>query len=242
MSSISKTRKRLKRLWTPLQEGQPEAVHEVRKLTRRAQAEQHVAGSSGHLRREWRALRQTVAVLRDRDVVGAYLMSALAELEAPLTDVEQFRAAWASRRDTVLSELSLPERPSSYVLPGHWKRKVRATLSEDQTALREELAKVMASQDPEIWHTFRKHLKRYRYTTELLDDEAPEVVLNVLDQLGQIQDAQVVLDVVNREAWLPSYREQIIGRVTKIQDQAREAVREHVDELNRHFAGTPVPA
>ncbi|WP_407572606.1 CHAD domain-containing protein [Deinococcus altitudinis] len=241
MHHLSKSRKRLKRLWTALQQGDPEAVHEARKLTRRAQAEQHVAGTPGHVRREWRALRQTVAVLRDRDVAGTHLISMLEEFGAPRADTDQFKAAWAIRRALVLAELALPKRPSSYVLQGHWKRRVRATLAEDRTALHTETAGVAATRDPVVWHTFRKHLKRYRYTAELLET-APQVVLDVLDHLGQLQDAQVLLDLLGQEAWLPSYRDRLMEQARRDQEEARQRVRQRMDELNAHFGGEAVPS
>lgn len=151
-------------------------------------------------------------------------------------EIEQFKAAWAIRRESVLAELTLPKRPSSYVLPGHWKRRVRATLAEDRSALREEAAGVVTTQDPVVWHTFRKHLKRYRYTAELLE-KVPGVVLDVLDHLGQIQDAQVLLDLLSREAWLPSHRDRLMDQARKDQEEAKQRVRERRDELMRHFEG-----
>ena len=93
----------------------------------------------------------------------------------------------------------------------------------------------MSSEDPVVWHRFRKSLKRYRYTLEMLDEEVSAVVINVLDSLGQVQDAQILLTLLEVEAWLPSYRERMIERALNDQEQARQAVRGFADELNRHF-------
>ncbi|MFC4456548.1 CHAD domain-containing protein [Deinococcus sonorensis] len=226
--------KGLGRYWEALQTGEPEAVHEVRKLTRRVQAELHVAGMHGRTQREWRDLRRAVATLRDRDAVGAHLREALRSLQVPEEEVRQFEADWQHIRDAQFQALKLPERPGSRPRPGHWKRRIRQTLAQDREQLRREGEQVMASTDLDVWHGWRKHLKRYRYTLALRD-EVPGEVLRMLEALGHLQDARVAEHLLQDEQWLPGHHMVLLAREQAAQMTAMEQARQLWPDLERHL-------
>ncbi|PTA66640.1 CHAD domain-containing protein [Deinococcus arcticus] len=76
------------------------------------------------------------------------------------------------------------------------------------------------AQDTGPWHEWRKHLKRYRFTAELTGD-APQAVLDVLEELGRLQDAQVAQDLLRAENWVPGHRDALLRREAGAQQQAQ---------------------
>lgn len=211
-------------LWPALQEGTPEAIHRVRKLTRRVQAELRVAGAGRKQNRAWQALRQQVAPVRDRDATGAHLTTALSELQVPAAQIEIFGMQWAAARQRAFRELEFADPPPPLHRPDHWKRRVRAVLDHDRKRLLRRGPEVLGGAKPAEWHRLRKRLKRYRYTLELLDDP-PQPLLDTLDALGRVQDAEVVSHLLREEDWLPEWRERLLEREAAAQTQARERVR-----------------
>ena len=60
--------KQLETHWEALERGKEEAVHEVRKLSRKAGATLKALEAPKKIQRAWRAIRRAVAPLRDWDV------------------------------------------------------------------------------------------------------------------------------------------------------------------------------
>ncbi|PTA66641.1 CHAD domain-containing protein [Deinococcus arcticus] len=142
MPHFSKTARTLRRLWSALQSGDPGAVHEVRKLTRRAQAQLRVARAPKRTRRAWRDLRRAVAAVRDRDAVGEQLVQALKELKVPPQVLSEFQSTWAGRRSRTFAAVSWPDPPPAVKRPRAWKARVRKTLRRDAHHLLREAEQV----------------------------------------------------------------------------------------------------
>ncbi|MFC4640385.1 CHAD domain-containing protein [Deinococcus hohokamensis] len=236
MTSFGKTTKTLKKLWPALEEGDVKAVHEARKLTRKAQAQLRIASAPKRTKRAWRDLRRAVAPVRDRDASGQLLVMALKDLNVPQAVVAQFQAEWAEARQRAFAEVELPELPPPVKRPKQWKARVEEALCSDAHELTREASGVFATTTVEPWHEWRKHLKRYRYTTELTG-EAPEALIQILEELGRMQDAQVVQELLNKEAWVPQYREALLRREADAQQKAQARVRELWPALRDYFAG-----
>ncbi|UBV43139.1 CHAD domain-containing protein [Deinococcus taeanensis] len=224
MTSFAKTAKTLHKLWPALEKGDVKAVHEARKLTRKAQAQLRIAGAPKRTKRAWRDLRRAVAPVRDRDASGQHLMAALRDLGVPEQALSTFGQEWAQARERIFAEVQLPPSPPPVKRPKHWKARVQEALCSDAQELTREGTEVLAGGSIEQWHEWRKHLKRYRYTAELCGD-APESLLQVLEQLGRMQDAQVVQDLLKREDWIPQYREALLRREEEAQRHAQAQVR-----------------
>lgn len=236
MTRFAKTAKTLKKLWPALKDGDVKAVHEARKLTRKAQAQLRIATAPKRTKRAWRALRRAVAPVRDLDASGQLLLSALKDLGVAETVIDQFQAEWTEARQRAFAEVALPDLPPAVKRPKQWKARVKESLCSDAHELTKEATLVLGTTAVESWHDWRKHLKRYRYTAELTG-EAPEALLQILEQLGRLQDAQAVQGLLTKEAWLPQYREVLLGRETDAQHQAQARVRELWPALRDYFEG-----
>ncbi|MFC6592186.1 CHAD domain-containing protein [Deinococcus lacus] len=236
-------RKTLKGYWEQLKAGDPDPVHEARKLTRRAQAELRVAGAGKGVSRQWRDLRRAAAALRDHDVAGQHLAEALRELGAAPTYVRRFEQLWQARREELLRRTRWPKRPVGYDLPSGWTDRAHKLLSRDGRALQEAgeaLVQAPASEDAEsseAWHEWRKNLKQYRYTLELVG-EVPGPLKRVLDSLGRLQDAEVILELLESDhKLLPAYRTRLREREAAARLQAKSEVRREFSALAKVFAG-----
>lgn len=217
-----------------LEAGAPEALHQVRKLSRRAQAQLRVAGAPRRTRRAWRKLRRAVAPVRDHDVAGQHLVGALNQLGAPPEEVAGFQAAWAAGRQRLLAAVHLPGPPPRVRRPQRWKARVQKVLGKDARALLREAAAVLESGEPGRWHQWRKHLKRYRYTLELTS-AAPAPLLQVLEHLGRLQDAQVARELLSGDNGLPEHRSALLAAEAAAARQARARVREVWPALAEHL-------
>ncbi|EYB66542.1 hypothetical protein DEIPH_ctg103orf0078 [Deinococcus phoenicis] len=226
MTQHSRTARRLKLLWDELRAGDPQAVHAARKLTRRAQAELRVARAGQKAERAWRDLRRAAAPLRDHDVAGGHLREALTELGAEPQTLAYFDRTWAERRAALLAQTVWPDRPKAYDLHRGWKGRARRLARKDGQRLLRDGEAALASEDPELWHAWRKRLKRYRYTLDLLG-EVPPVLTGTLDALGRLQDAEVVLGLLHGDPDLLRYeRARLIAREEATRQAARAQVRE----------------
>ncbi|MEW6421939.1 MAG: CHAD domain-containing protein [Deinococcota bacterium] len=237
MSKRSRAAERLKTLWDALRAGDPAAVHAARKLTRRAQAELRVAEAGKKTERAWRDLRRAAAPLRDHDVAGGHLRGALAELGVPESTLTYFDRTWAERRAALLAQTTWPELPPTFNLHRGWKGRARQLAEKDGQKLRRDGETVLASDDPEQWHAWRKRLKRYRYTLDLLGD-VPPVVIGTLEALGRLQDAEVVLGFLRADPDLLRYeRDHLITREEAARLAARTRVRELFPALAEQLSG-----
>lgn len=220
---------RLSKLLPGVQEGDPKAVHEARKLTRKVAAELALTDAPKKVRRAWRDLRRAVAPIRDRDAAGEHLRAALDELHAPTAEIAEFEQGWRALRARELKALQLPSLPrrlsKEIPRPKHWKRKVKAALAEQGTQILEVAPKVLRARKLGTWHEWRKALKHYRYTLELLEP-APAALTDVLNALGRLQDAEVVLDILTSETWLPHSRDALIAREKQARKDAQHQVRQ----------------
>lgn len=225
-TSFKKTpSERLNKLLPAVQEGDAKAIHEARKLTRKVAAELALTDAPKKVRRAWRDLRRAVAPIRDRDAAGEHVRAALAELHASDTEIQAFEQGWQSKRAEALAALKLPKMAGDVPRPKHFKRKVRAALTEQSADILEVAPKVLRARKPETWHEWRKSLKHYRYTLELLEP-APTALTDVLDGLGRLQDAEVVLDILTGEAWLPHSKDVLIKRERQARQEAQRQVRQ----------------
>ncbi|MFC5849952.1 CHAD domain-containing protein [Deinococcus petrolearius] len=225
---------RLEALWPALAQGDPEAVHEARKLTRKVAAELRLGGAPKKTRRAWRDLRRAVAPLRDRDVAFGHIGAALDELGQGGSGRDAFAADWQRQRAAAVAGLKLPEVPGDVPRPKHLRRRARAALTEQAAQVLASGPSVLRAQEPETWHDWRKALKNYRYTLELLR-EPPGALKDVLDSLGRLQDAEVVLDVLEHEPWLEGARTDLIARERRIRLDTREEVRAQWPALEAHL-------
>ncbi|MFB9993111.1 CHAD domain-containing protein [Deinococcus oregonensis] len=218
-------KERLNKLLPAVQEGDPRAVHEARKLTRKVAAELALSDAPKKVRRAWRDLRRAVAPIRDRDAAGEHLRAALKELHASEAEIHTFEQDWQNKRAEALAALKLPKMGGHVPHPKHFKRKVRAALAEQSAEILAAAPRVLRARKPETWHEWRKTLKHYRYTLELLEP-APTALTDVLDGLGRLQDAEVVLDILTGEAWLPQSKDALIEREKKARQDAQRQVRQ----------------
>ena len=104
-------------MWPALVQGDPKAVHETRKLTRKVGAELSVTGAPKKVRRAWRDLRRAVAPLRDHDVAGEHLAAALEEQGRPPHEIADFRRDWQRRRAELLAGV-LRDRWPDHLISG----------------------------------------------------------------------------------------------------------------------------
>jgi len=241
MTKRSQAARRLKPLWDDLRAGDPGAVHAARKLTRRAQAELRVADAGGKTERAWRDLRRAAAPLRDHDVSGGHLRDALTELGVEPGTLAYFDRTWAERRAALLAATEWPERPPGFVLHSGWKDRARRLVRKDGERLRRDGEAALASNDAELWHAWRKRLKRYRYTLDLLG-EVPPVLTGTLEALGRFQDAEVVLGILHADPDLLRFeRARLIAREEVARHAAQEQVRELFPELGGVLGGQLTP-
>ncbi|ANE43016.1 CHAD domain-containing protein [Deinococcus puniceus] len=216
---------RLSKLLPAVQDGDPKAIHEARKLTRKVAAELALSDAPKKVRRAWRDLRRAVAPIRDRDAAGEHVRAALEELNASAAEIAAFEQGWQDKRAEALAALQLPKLIKDVPRPKHFKRKVRAALAEQSADILEAAPKVLRARKTETWHEWRKTLKHYRYTLELLEP-APSALTDVLDGLGRLQDAEVVLDILTGETWLPHSQNALITREKKARQESQRQVRQ----------------
>ncbi|WP_245808322.1 CHAD domain-containing protein [Deinococcus hopiensis] len=217
----------MKATWDELCAGDEVAVHEARKLSRRAQAELRVSDAGGRKRRAWRDLRRAAAPLRDHDVTGEHLRAALTELGVEDSTLAYFDQTWAERRSRLLAQTVWPERPRGFDLKSGWRKEARHLAERDGRHLLKQGQAALNGGEPQAWHDWRKRLKRYRYTLELLG-QVPPVLTEVLKALGRLQDAELVLALLHAEPALLRYeRARLIAR----EEAARHAAQERVREL-----------
>lgn len=229
----SQAASRLEGLWDDLRAGDPGAVHAARKLTRRAQAELRVADAGKKTERAWRGLRRAAAPLRDHDVAGGHIRDALVELGVPEGTLAYFDRTWAGRRAALLDATVWPDRPPAFDLRRGWKGRARRLIGKDGDRLLRDGEAALASEDSEEWHAWRKRLKRYRYTIDLIGG-VPPIVTDTLEALGRLQDAEVVLGILHGDPDLLRYeRARLIAR----EEVARQAARERVRALFPALAG-----
>ncbi|UQN06956.1 CHAD domain-containing protein [Deinococcus sp. QL22] len=227
-SSAKKTKtpsERLTKLLPAVQSGDPKAVHEARKLTRKVAAELALTDAPKKVRRAWRDLRRAVAPIRDRDAAGEHVRAALEELNASATEIAAFERGWQGKRAEALAALHLPRLIKDVPRPKHFKRKVWAALAEQSAEILDAAPKVLRARKTETWHEWRKTLKHYRYTLELLEP-APTALTDVLDGLGRLQDAEVVLDILTTETWLPHSKDALIEREQKARQESQQQIRQ----------------
>ncbi|GHG10965.1 hypothetical protein GCM10017783_24210 [Deinococcus piscis] len=242
----SDLRQQLAEYWPDFQAASPKAVHEVRKLTRRAGAEAKVSDLSKRVRREWRDLRRAAAPIRDHDAAGEHLRAALAEMKASPTALKRFEAAWAGRRAALLAAHPLPaQMPGGYDLPADWEKRAKRALKADRKALLGQgkaLMKAADTNDSEAWHDWRKLMKRYRYTLELVG-KAPREVRDMLEHLGRLQDAEVLLDLLQSEGqhFGKAQLRALQQREEQARVDARAAARALWPQLKAHLKGESQP-
>lgn len=216
-----------------LLKGEPQAIHETRKLSRQVGAELALDGAPRKTRRAWRDLRRAVAPLRDHDVTGEHISAALKGLKVPDEEIANFQQAWQEEREELLLELKLPKLPRVPERPGNFSKKARTALLKQARQIQEEGQAVMQSTDPVVWHEWRKSLKQYRYTLEVLTP-APRILKDALDALGRMQDAEVVLEAVQDE-WIHGHQAALVKQENAARNGARSAVRGLWPELNAHL-------
>lgn len=225
---------RLGELWPRLTQGDPGAVHEARKLTRKVAAEQAVTGAPKKVRHAWRDLRRAVAPLRDHDVAGEHLAAALKEQGRPQSEITAFRRDWAAQREQLLTQVQWPEQPPTLERPSKFGRRARRALAHEAQDLLEDTPAVLRARKADIWHEWRKSLKHYRYTLELVG-KSPQSLSEILDALGRMQDAEVVRGLLEQQNLLPDQREALLAREKKARTDAQHKVRTLWPELEAHL-------
>lgn len=220
-------------LHAALQRGEPKAIHEVRKLSRKQGAELALADAPRKQRRLWRDIRRTAAPIRDHDITGEHIVSALTRLGVPAAEVKRFQQDWAAARQKHLQGVVWPNLPE-ISKPKKLKKKARASLPEQARHLLNTGADILPGHDSARWHDWRKDVKRYRYTLEVLGS-VPEVVKDVLDALGRLQDAEVVMDAVSSPDWTYGHAEALHKQEQAARSRARTKVRRLWPALEGHF-------
>ncbi|GEM47979.1 CHAD domain-containing protein [Deinococcus cellulosilyticus] len=218
--------RKLHELWNELEKGDEEAIHEARKLTRKAQAYLRATGAPRKTLKPWKRLRQTIAPFRDLDVTLDHLKKLLRELQADPVTLELLSLHYTTQRIRMWAEVELPVKPRDLQEPKNASDRVQETLEDDWQSLRKEARKVMKSRESAAWHTWRKHLKRYRYTWEI-EGEAPAELIELLKHLGHMQDMEVLKEKLEDapeflHPYLPELREVMTQQHDEAQRKARE--------------------
>lgn len=229
----SRLPQQLSEYWPQFQAAAPEAIHEVRKLTRRAGAEAEVSDMKKGVRRQWRSIRRAAAPIRDHDAAGEHLLDALHELGASKTALQRFERGWAARRAELVRLHPLPAgMPAAHCLPPDWRKRADKLLEADRRELLRRGKRLMRAEDDEsgsaAWHDWRKLMKRYRYTLEL-SGPSPAAVRDMLEQLGRLQDAEVLLDLLPQEAQL--FSQTHLAALQAREEQARRDARAEARRL-----------
>lgn len=212
-------------LWPDLQAGGPVAVHEARKLARKAEAELRAWDAPKRDRRAWRELRRAVAGVRDADAAREHLRAGLAESGAGRRTLAAFDRASAEARAAAWVAIQLPEPPPEVRRPRRWKARTRERLARDERRVQRLAGAALTGDDPETWHDWRKALKRYRHTLELLH-KPPKALLDLLQALGRLQDAQVAQATIADSPDLPRrYRRPLAAREQAAALDAMQAAR-----------------
>ncbi|WP_051963620.1 CHAD domain-containing protein [Deinococcus misasensis] len=226
--------KQLQDLWIELEAGQVEAIHEARKLTRKAQAYLRALRASRKAQKPWKKLRRTLAPVRDLDVTYDHLKRLLKELQADASTLELLKVHFQSQRTRLWSELELPSRPRDQESPSDLKELVQDTLEEDWSNLKREAKKVLKSEESATWHAWRKHLKRYRYTLEIVQ-EAPEELVKLLKALGNMQDMEVLKGHLDAA---PEFLEPYVPELQDLMVQKHEEARKKAASVWKDWAST----
>ncbi|PYE55240.1 CHAD domain-containing protein [Deinococcus yavapaiensis] len=222
---MSKRHKELERLWPDLVKGDEKAIHEVRKLSRKVGAELRAAGAPNKVRRAWRDLRRAIASVRDRDAVVPHLVEGLRALGASEEDVRSFGTAWKAKREEAFRSVTLPEPPPEFKVDVDLAKRARKKLPGDLDKVREDAVHVLVSDDADTWHEWRKDLKRLRHTLELVA-EPPRSMLDLLQALGRLQDAEVTKALLSEFDGLPGYKEALLRREDEAASESKRAARE----------------
>ncbi len=224
--------KSLDNVWTSLELGDASAIHEVRKLTRKAGAELRAWGASKKIQGSWRALRRAIAPLRDWDVIGEQLEQHLSRDGASEALKQAMLEDWDAERNQRYAYLVLPAKPHPFEAPKNAEKNTNEVLTEvlhdDWGKLRRMAKRILPDDISSAWHDFRKKLKRFRHTLELLRNP-PAVLLELLRHLGRIQDADILIAVLKDPQKLVSLdhntRESWIAQEKQIRLEQAEEVR-----------------
>lgn len=189
----------LDKLWVWLEQGDPSAIHEVRKLSRRVDAGLYVLGASKKVRQSWKVLRRAAAPLRDWDVFADCVRDHLKKTSASVGVQERFEEAWGSERSRRYAYWVLPAQPAALEteslvqkLP---KQRLDEMLHEEWAKLKRKAKRSLDSGYSPAWHEWRKRLKRFVHILEFRTEVPPALSL-LLKELGRLQDAQLVLDTL----------------------------------------------
>lgn len=228
---------KLAQLQSALEAGESEAIHRARKLSRQAETQLKLAGEPKKARADWQALRRAAAPLRDHDVTGAHLRLALQALPVTQAELRTFEQAWQVERQALVAALSLPPMPTGAdPRAKHLKKMAHADLPRQAHLLRKEGADVLKTKNSEDWHEWRKDLKFFRYTLEVLG-EPPQIVKQSLEALGHLQDAETVLAAVTAAGWAYGHAEELTAQAKDSRRAARKQVRQLWPDLKGYLKG-----
>ena len=214
--------------WEALERGEEGAVHEVRKLSRQAGAVLRALEAPKKTQRAWRALRRAVAPLRDWDVLRDLLGSRLGELKVPLETLQKFEADWQLEREKRFGYLVLPAVPHFFEVPKLGDKLLEEAVEDDWPKLRRTAKRILSLEPSALWHDWRKKLKHYRYLLEALNRDSSDLRA-VLQSLGRIQDAEVLISTLEDLVQLPSLMPELRVKITQLErgvmQEAAEKVR-----------------
>jgi len=219
--------KQLETHWEALERGEEGAVHEVRKLSRQAGAVLGALEAPKKIQRAWQALRRAVAPLRDWDVLRDLLRSRLGELEAPLEILQKFEEDWQLEREKRFGYLVLPAVPHSFDAPKHADKLLEEAIEDDWPKLRRTAKRILSLEPSALWHDWRKKLKHYRYLLEALGRDTSDLKA-VLQSLGRIQDAEVLIATLEDPAQFPGLLPELWGEIVALERGAMQEAAEKV--------------
>jgi len=208
--------KALETHWEALERGEEGAVHEVRKLSRQAGAVLGALEAPKKVQRAWRALRRAVAPLRDWDVLRDLLRSRLDELQAPLETLQKFEEDWQLEREKRFGYLVLPAVPHSFDTPKHFDKMLEEAIEDEWPKLRRTAKRILSLEPSALWHDWRKKLKHYRYLLEALNRDSSDLRA-VLQSLGRVQDAEVLIATLEDPVQLPSLSPELRGKIIALE-------------------------
>lgn len=217
-------KKLLDQYWPELENGDAKAIHEVRKLTRKAGALLRAYEAPRKVQRSWQVLRRSISDIRDWDITCDILSQELLDLGASIDEQLTFVEQWKAERAYRWAYVVLPPKPLRYDSPKHADALLHEALQADWLKLKREAERILPTEEFEAWHAWRKRLKRFRYTLEALDT-SPIVLLDTLNALGQMQDAQTIQRYLQEHHWLPKYQEQLLARMEQRTHNAVATVR-----------------
>ena len=220
--------KQLETHWEALERGKEEAVHEVRKLSRKAGATLKALEAPKKIQRAWRAIRRAVAPLRDWDVLRDLVKTRLKELEVSKATLQKFQEDWQLEREKRFGYLVLPVKPHAFESPKHGIKLLEEALEDEWPRLKRDAKRILSLEPSAAWHDWRKKLKHYRYLLEALERDVTDLKV-VLEGLGRIQDAEILISTLEDLASFPSVspelRLNIVALERKAMLEAAETVR-----------------